>query len=232
MQKHPESPNRHLYIKDQFSKCVIEAKFLRGHSHAAAGSSGCVLRWHRRCLELCVVGHHPVETDANAFDDGEQNGARYRAVAHRLVASSYSERATREESCDDGIPRVLLLPYALHGAVVCVEKTTPDTEVAAEYGCASLYRCDGTDAPFAVGRVAELEQSQNLRTHRTRSLGWHTPLIPCQTAPPTACDVTLAKKSERRWSAYPHGECASEVIEDDPGAGISGVVHRDLCEMK
>ena len=32
-----------------------------------------------------------------------------------------------------------------------------------------------------------------------------------------------------RVRAYTHGKGASEVIEDDPRAGISGVVHRELC---
>ena len=65
-------------------------------------------------------------------------------------------RAAGEEARDDGVPRVLLLPYALDRAVVCVEQPSPDAEVAAEYWRARLDGCDGADAALAVGRVAEL----------------------------------------------------------------------------
>jgi hypothetical protein len=56
--------------------------------------------------------------------------------------------------------------------------------------------------------------------------------MPCHSEPPTACDVLLAEKSARQRRAYPHGECAAEVIEDDPRARVSRVVHRELCGGK
>jgi hypothetical protein len=98
-----------------------EREILRGQGSGAAGrGAGVCGRW-RGQVELGVVGHHAVEADGHALDDSQQDGARYRAVAHRLVASSYRERATSEEPGNDGVPRVLLLPYSLDGAVVCVE---------------------------------------------------------------------------------------------------------------
>lgn len=152
--KHPEIPSVFCTLKPSSQKrFVVEAKL--SDSHASSGSGRCGLRGRWRCLELCVIGHHPIKTDADAFDNGEQDSTRYRAVSHRLVASSHGERAAGEESCDDGIPRVLLLPYSFDSAVVCVEKTSPDSEVTAEYGCAGFYRSKGTDASFAVRRVAE-----------------------------------------------------------------------------
>ena len=133
-----------------------EREILRGQGSGAAGrGAGVCGRW-RGQVELGVVGHHAVEADGNALDDGEQDGTRYRAVAHRLVASADGERAAGEETRDDGVPRVLLLPYALDRAVVCVEQPSPDAEVAAEYWRARLDGCDGADAALAVGRVAEL----------------------------------------------------------------------------
>jgi hypothetical protein len=53
--------------------------------------------------------------------------------------------------------------------------------------------------------------------------------MPCHREPPTAWDVLSAKKSARPRSAYPHGERAAEVIEDDPRARISRVVHCERC---
>ena len=129
---------------------------LRGQGSGAAGrGAGVCGRW-RGQVELGVVGHHAVEADGHALDDGEQDGARDGAVAHGFVTASYGERSTGEEAGDDGVPRVLLLPYALDGAVVCVEQPSPDAEVAAEHGRARLDGCDGADAALPVGRVAEL----------------------------------------------------------------------------
>lgn len=70
---------------------------------------------------LHVLGHHAVERDTDTFDDGEQYRARDGAVAHGFVTASYGEGSTGEETSDDGVPRVFLLPYALDCTVVCVE---------------------------------------------------------------------------------------------------------------
>jgi len=129
---------------------------LGSDSCGTAGSWRCGCRRHRRRLKFCVIGHHSVKADTNAFDDCEKDSARYRAVAHRFVAAAHGEGASREETGDDSIPGVLLLPYSLDSAVVCVEKTSPDTKVAAEHGGARFDRCEGTNATLAVGGVAKL----------------------------------------------------------------------------
>lgn len=147
---------------------------LRGQGSGAAGRGASVCGRWRGQVELGVIGHHAVEADGHALDDGQQDGARYRAVAHRLVASSYRERAAGEESGDDGVPGVLLLPYSLDGAVVCVEESSPDAEVAAEYWRACLDGCDGADAALAVGRVAELLRALSARWQRPRALHTYT----------------------------------------------------------
>lgn len=98
-------------------------------------------RWGH--LELCVLGHHPLETDADTFDDGEQDGAADGTVADGLGTSTHGERTTGEETGDDGVPRVLLFADAFHGAVECAEHAAPDTEVASEDGRAGLDCCDG-----------------------------------------------------------------------------------------
>jgi hypothetical protein len=94
-------------------------------------------------LELCVLGHHPLETDANSFDDGQQDGAADGSVADGLGTSTHGERTTGEETGDDCVPRVLLFADAFHGAVECAEHAAPDTEVASEHGRAGLDCCDG-----------------------------------------------------------------------------------------
>ena len=110
------------------------------HSQGAAATRRFGRGWgHRGRFELRVLGHHPAEADADTFDNGEKNGAGYCAVAHRFVASAYGERSAGEEACDDGVPGVLLLPYPFDGAVICVEKTSPDSEVATENGGAGFY---------------------------------------------------------------------------------------------
>ena len=64
-------------------------------------------RWGH--LELCVLGHHPLETDADALDDGEQDGAADGTVADGLGSSTDGERTTGEETGNDGVPGVFLL---------------------------------------------------------------------------------------------------------------------------
>jgi hypothetical protein len=110
-----------------------------------------IARWWRRSIQPRVVRHHPVEANRHTLDNRQQYRTRYRAVAHRLVSSPHGERTAGEEACDDGVPWVLLLPYSLDRAVVCVEETAPDAEVAAENGGAGFDCCEGADASLAVG---------------------------------------------------------------------------------
>ena len=98
-------------------------------------------RWGH--LQLGVLGHHPLETDSDTLDDGEQDCAADGAVADGFGTSTNGERTTSEETGDDGVPGILLFANALDGAVECAEHAAPDTEVATEYGRACLDCCDG-----------------------------------------------------------------------------------------
>ena len=98
-------------------------------------------RWGH--LQLGVLGHHPLETDSDTLDDGEQDCAADGAVADGFGTSTNGERTTSEETGDDGVPGILLFANALDGAVECAEHAAPDAEVAAEYGRAGLDCCDG-----------------------------------------------------------------------------------------
>jgi len=49
-------------------------------------------------LELCGPRKHLLKPDADAFDDGEQDGAADGTVPRRLVSTANGERATCEET--------------------------------------------------------------------------------------------------------------------------------------
>jgi len=57
-----------------------------------------LLRRRRRSLKSCILSHHTRESDANAFDDSEKNGATDGVVSHGLRTTTYSERATSTET--------------------------------------------------------------------------------------------------------------------------------------
>ena len=65
-------------------------------------------RW-RRHVESGVLGHHALETDTDALDDGEQDGATDGTVAHGLVTTTDGKSTTGEETGNDGVPGVFLL---------------------------------------------------------------------------------------------------------------------------
>jgi hypothetical protein len=113
---------------------------LRGGRQTALAALAGRRRGH---LQLGVLGHHPLEPDSDALDDGQQDCAADGAVADGFGASAHGERATSEEAGDDCVPGVLLFADALDGAVECAEHAAPDAEVAAEYGRAGLDCCDG-----------------------------------------------------------------------------------------
>lgn len=74
-------------------------------------SDDCSLgRWWWWCFEPGVLSQHPTECDANAFDDGQEDGTTDSIVAHGFGPTSNRQRASSEETSDDGIPRVFLLP--------------------------------------------------------------------------------------------------------------------------
>ena len=110
-----------------------------GRQTALAALAG--RRWGH--LQLGVLGHHPLETDSDTLDDGEQDCAADGAVADGFGTSTNGERTTSEETGDDGVPGMLLFANALDGAVECAEHAAPDAEVATEYGRACLECCDG-----------------------------------------------------------------------------------------
>jgi hypothetical protein len=137
---------------------VVNRNRLRSNCHTTAARwCANIARWWRWSIQPRVVRHHPVEPNRHTLDNRQKNGARYRAVAHRLVPSSNRERATCKESGDDCVPWVLLLPYSLDRAVICVEETAPDAEVAAENRCAGFDCCESADASLAVWGVTELD---------------------------------------------------------------------------
>lgn len=53
------------------------------------------------------------------------------------------------------IIRILLLPQSLDRAIERREQTAPDPEIASQDWRAGFYGCEGADATFAVGGVAE-----------------------------------------------------------------------------
>lgn len=152
--------------------------------------SSLLLRWRLWHLQLGAARKHLLESDTDALDDRQQDGASDGAVARRLVTSTDGQRATCQETGDDGIVRVLLLPHALDSAVECREEAAENTEVAAEHRRSHLDGRDGADPPLTVGRVAEALDA-----------------VPYRSANCT------------------HAEGAAKVVQDDPGAGISRVVH-------
>lgn len=78
----------------------------------------------RSYLQLCVVGHHSLETDTDTLDDGEENGAHDGGVAGSLNTTTNGQRATSEETGDNSVPRILLLAHALDSTVVGRKQTT------------------------------------------------------------------------------------------------------------
>jgi hypothetical protein len=126
---------------------VVASPFVR----LVAGSLGSRLRG----LQLCAARHHPLQTDTDTLDDRQQYRAADGIVPCRLETSSNREGTAGEEAGDDGIVWVLLLAYALDGAVKCREQAAPDTKVATEHGRAHLDGRHGAETPLSDGRVPE-----------------------------------------------------------------------------
>lgn len=127
------------YRVDRMS-VVVEEEFKQEPSAQREGEEGAILRielvdvlkpglegpfflecgMNMRCsyLKLCVVGHHSLETDTDTFNDGKENGAHDGGVTGSLDTTTNSKRATSEETCDNGVPRILLLAHTLNGTVV------------------------------------------------------------------------------------------------------------------
>lgn len=78
-----------------------------------------MLGWgRRRKLELCVVGHHALETDADTFDDGQEDGTHNSRVAGGLDTTTNGQGATSEETSANCVPWIFCLANTLDSAVV------------------------------------------------------------------------------------------------------------------
>lgn len=64
------------------------------------------IRRRRGQLELRVLGHHALEADADALDDGDEDCTPDRTVAHLAQAAADGEGAAGKEAGDDRVPGV------------------------------------------------------------------------------------------------------------------------------
>ena len=55
----------------------------------------------RTHLQLCVVRHHPLETNTDTLNDSQENGAHNGGVPRSLDTTTNSQRTTSEETSDD-----------------------------------------------------------------------------------------------------------------------------------
>lgn len=106
----------------------------RRHSQSSAHSQRALApittrRW-RRHLQLRAIGHHPLEPNPDTLNHSQQNRTANRTVPYCSRTSSNSERTSREESGDDGVPGVFLFADTFDGAVEGGEHAAPDAEVA------------------------------------------------------------------------------------------------------
>lgn len=86
------------------------------------GLSECLLLGgrERRKLEFCVVGHHALETDADTFNDSQEDSTHDSGVAGGLDTTTDSERSTSQETGTDRVPGIFCFANALDGAIVLV----------------------------------------------------------------------------------------------------------------
>lgn len=111
--------------------------------------------WRRATyFKLGAARHHLGKGNTDTFDNGQQNGTANGTVPGGLVPTSNGQRATSEETRNDGIVWILLLADALDGTVKRREQATPYTKVAAEHRRPHLDGCDGAYSSLAVGRVS------------------------------------------------------------------------------
>lgn len=75
-------------------------------------------------LQLCVIGHHSLETNTDTLNDSQEDGAHDGGVTGSLDTTTDGQRATSEETSDNGVPGILLLANTLDSTVVGREQTT------------------------------------------------------------------------------------------------------------
>ena len=90
-----------------------------------------LVRRRLRYLQLGRASQHLGESNTDALNNREQNSATNSTVSRSLVATTDGQGATREETGDNGIVRILLLADSLDGAVECRKEATPDAKIAA-----------------------------------------------------------------------------------------------------
>jgi hypothetical protein len=123
-----------------------------------------------RELELCVVGHHTLETDTNTLNDTQEDGTHNGRVTGGLDTTTDSQGTTSEETSDNAVPRVLGLADTLDGAIECREQATPNAKVTTEHRSASLDGSQGAYPALTVGAVTEaLDTVPNSTTNSTHA---------------------------------------------------------------
>ena len=70
-------------------------------------------------VKICVISHHPLEANSNTLNDCEEDATHNGTVSRSAHTASYRQRTTGQETSDNSIVWILLLPYALDRAVVC-----------------------------------------------------------------------------------------------------------------
>lgn len=65
-------------------------------------------------LELCVIGHHALESNTNTLDDSEEDGTHNSGVSGGLITTTDSEGATSKETSNDSIIGIFLLANTLN----------------------------------------------------------------------------------------------------------------------
>lgn len=106
-------------------------------------------------LQPRILRHHPLNADAHPFNHSQQTRTPNRAIPRGSHPSPNSQCPTGEKPRDDRIIRILLLPDPFHCTIKAGEQTAPDAKVASQHRGAGFDGCQGADAPFAVGGVAE-----------------------------------------------------------------------------
>ena len=184
-------------------------------------------RW-RRHVESGVLGHHALETDAHALDDGEQNGATNGTVAHGLVATTDGKSTTSEETGNDGVPGVFLLavgelagrrlrraagetvPNALHRTVKGAKHATPDTKVTTQDGGTRL---DGGQSAYPSLSIAVASSLSML----------FLVVCSCEGAAQNVRTVPEALDTvPERTTDCAHAESTSEIVQGPVEVEVSG----------
>jgi len=86
-----------------------------------------------------LFAHKPVQHDAHAFDQAQEDRAHHRAPHHVLRTAPSCHDRSRRRPTHDGVPGVFLLPEVSEGTVEGGEAEAPGGELAAQDGRALLH---------------------------------------------------------------------------------------------